>query len=98
MGLFGRETEQDQQRANAWRDWLRTQHPLAIASFVLGVFSLTHVGTLLVDGVAGAVLGMIAAIQLKRQNQHEGRALAFWGIAVSAASLLLAVKFAYQWI
>jgi hypothetical protein len=81
-----------------WRDWLRRQHPLAIASFVLGAFSLTHLGTLLLDGAAGVVLGTAALFHLNRQGNSVGRSLAWWGIAVSAVSLIIAAKFAYQWV
>ena len=66
MPLFGQQTEEDQQRAEAWRLWLRSRNPLAIASLVLGVFSLIEFGALLVFGIAGIVLGVMALAQLRR--------------------------------
>jgi hypothetical protein len=65
MALFGRPSEQDDQRAQNWRDWLRRRNPLAVASFVLGCLSLTHAGLLLVDAVASIVLGVVALNQLR---------------------------------
>src|SRR5436190_217271 len=56
MALFGRETAQDRQREQAWRVWFHRQHPFALASLVLSVFSLTHFGTLFVDEIAVFVL------------------------------------------
>ena len=64
MALFGKPSTQDEQRAIAYRDWLRARHPLAIASLVLGVFSLIEFGALLVFGIAGIVLGVMALRQL----------------------------------
>lgn len=91
MALFGRETERDQERAEAYAAWLRARNPLAIASLVLGVFSLIEFGALLVFGVAGAVLGAIALRQLARPgNVQHGRRLAWGGIVTSALSLLIA--------
>jgi hypothetical protein len=66
MPLFGRPSADDQRRAEAWRDWLRSRNPLAIASLVLGIFSLIEFGALLVFGIAGIALGVAALIQLRR--------------------------------
>jgi hypothetical protein len=66
MALFGRQTAEDQQRAEAWRDWLRSRNPLAIASLVLAIFSLIEFGVLIIFGVAGIVLGVMALGQLRR--------------------------------
>jgi hypothetical protein len=66
MPLFGRPSADDQRRAEAWRDWLRSRNPLAIASLVLGIFSLIEFGALLVFGVAGIALGVAALMQLRR--------------------------------
>jgi hypothetical protein len=66
MPLFGRPSADDQRRAEAWRDWLRSRNPLAIASLVLGIFSLIEFGALLVFGIAGIALGVAALMQLRR--------------------------------
>jgi hypothetical protein len=106
MALLGRPTREDDERAAAWARWLHQRNPLAIASLVLGVFSLIEFGALLVFGIAGVVLGAIALVQL-RQNPAakalalhtaegqtsepmRGQALAWSGIALSVASLILA--------
>jgi hypothetical protein len=65
MALFGRPTAEDQQRADAWRYWLQSRNPLAIASLVLGIFSLIEFGALLIFGIAGVVLGVMALSQLR---------------------------------
>ena len=72
MALFGRPSEKDDARAEAYRDWLRRQNPLAIASLVLGIFSLIEFGALLVFGVAGIVLGFVALGQIRRVNDGTG--------------------------
>jgi hypothetical protein len=71
MALFGRPSERDDARAEAYRDWLRRRNPLAVASLVLGIFSLIEFGALLIFGVAGIVLGFVALAQLRRVH-HEG--------------------------
>ena len=95
MALFGRETEQDKARADAWASWLRSQNPLAIVSLVLGVFSLIEFGALIIFGVAGIACGVIALRQLAKASCDEprrnGRGLAWWGIGTSAVSLLIAM-------
>ena len=68
MALFGQPSEKDDARAEAYRDWLRRRNPLAVASLVLGIFSLIEFGALLVFGVAGIVLGFMALAQLRRVN------------------------------
>ena len=68
MALFGRPSEKDDARAEAYKQWLRRRNPLAVASLVLGVFSLIEFGALLVFGVAGIVLGFMALVQLRRVN------------------------------
>jgi hypothetical protein len=72
MALFGRQTVEDQQRAEAWRDWLRSRNPLAIASLVLGIFSLIEFGALVIFGIAGIVLGVMALGQLRRAGEDGG--------------------------
>jgi len=90
--LFGRTSERDEQRAIAYRDWLGQRNPLAIASLVLGVFSLVELGALVVPGVASIVLGIMALVQLRdKQNPRpRGHALAALGIGLSALSLIFA--------
>jgi hypothetical protein len=92
MALFGRTTERDEQRAVAYRDWLVQRNPLAIASLVLGVFSLIELGALVVPGVASIVLGVISLMQLRRENapQSRGHRLAVAGIVLSVVSLVIA--------
>ena len=68
MALFGQPSEQDEARAEAWKRWLQRRNPLAVASLVLGIFSLIEFGALLVFGVAGIVLGFVALAQLRRVN------------------------------
>ena len=60
MALFGRETARDQERVASYREWFQRQHPFALASAVLAIFSLTHLGTLFLDELAGIVLGVWA--------------------------------------
>ncbi len=93
MALFGRETERDQQRAEAWAQWSRAQNPYAIASLVLGVFSLIEFGALIIFGVAGIVLGIAALVQLRRGTDPArpgGQGLAWGGIVTSVLSLIVA--------
>lgn len=99
MALFGRPSEQDEARAAAYRDWLLRRNPYAIASTVLGVFSLTHLGALWVDGFAAIVLGVIALRQLSRGDgagPTEGRGLAWLGMVTAALSICIAIVL-YQW-
>ncbi|HEV8292721.1 MAG TPA: DUF4190 domain-containing protein [Tepidisphaeraceae bacterium] len=92
MALFGRTSERDEQRAIAYRDWLQQRNPLAIASLVLGVFSLVELGALVVPGVASIVLGIASLLQLRRESptRARGHGLAFAGIALSVVSLIIA--------
>ena len=91
MALFGRETAEDRERAEAWREWFVRQHPLALASLVLSVFSLTHFGTLWIDEIAGIVLGAIAIRAVRRGNSDKRVTLAYVGVAVGILSLLCAI-------
>ena len=94
MALFGRPTEQDEAKAAAYRAWLLRRNPYAIASTVLGVFSLTHLGALWVDGIAAIVLGVVALRQLARPEPAAaasgGRGLAWLGIASAGLSICIA--------
>src|SRR5438477_8772767 len=66
MALFGRPTAEDDRKAREWAQWFAQRNPLAIASLVLGIFSFIEFGALIIFGVAGIVLGVIALIQLSR--------------------------------
>ena len=94
MALFGRETEQEKERAEAYRRWLQAQNPYAIASIVLGIFSLIELGVLWVLGMAGIVLGIVALRQISGRMsgapQTRGRGFAWSGIVTSAISLVIA--------
>ena len=65
MALFGRPSAEDDRRAEQYTDWLRRRNPYAIASFVLGLFSLIEFGALIIFGVAGIALGVVALVQLR---------------------------------
>ena len=91
MAWLGRETAEEQQRAEAWRDWFVRQHPLALVSLVLSVFSLTHLGTLWIDEIAGIVLGILAIRAVKRGGSTRTITLAYIGIIIGVASLICAV-------
>jgi hypothetical protein len=112
MALFGRTTTQDQRRAEAYRDWIQKRHPLAIASCVLGLFSFVEFGALLIFGIAGIVLGIMALVQLQRASgqtsqpkedavpstEMRGHRLAWTGIALSALSLMAAAAlYFFRW-
>ena len=92
MALFGRETERDQQRVLEYGQWVRRRNPLAIASLVLGVFSLIELGALVVPGIASIVLGIASLRQLRHpQSAYPlGQGLAYGGIALSVVSLVIA--------
>jgi hypothetical protein len=90
MALFGRETEQDQQRAQEWARWAQERHPLALASVVLGSFSLIELGAIPIFSLAGFILGIIALRQMKRPDEPRklGHRLAWTGIALSSVALI----------
>ena len=90
MALFGRETAQDRQREQAWREWFRRQHPFALAALVLSVFSLTHFGTLFVDEIAGIVMGTLA-IRASRRGDSRAVKIAYAAIFVGVISLICAI-------
>ena len=112
MALFGRPSAKDEAREQAWRLWFQRQNPLALASLLLSVFSLTHFGTLFVDELAGVVLGAVALRQLRRVRERfaefdpdhpppwfarpEGRRLAWAGIVLGCVSFALACTL-YLW-
>ncbi len=94
MALFGRPSERDEAKAAAYRNWLLRRNRFAIASTVLGVFSLTHFGTLWIDGIAAIVLGVVALWQLSDPRDGEptaGRGLAWLGIVTAALSICIAM-------
>jgi len=90
--LFGRTSERDEQRAIAYHDWLQQRNPLAIASLVLGVFSLVELGALVIPGIAGIVLGVMSLVQLRQTDaaRPRGHGLAYGGIVLSLVSLIIA--------
>lgn len=99
MAIFGRPTEQQEQRATDYAHWIAQREPMAIASLVLGVISLIEFGVLFVFGIAGIVLGFIALRRLRTGSARpRGHYLAWTGIATSLASILIAVVFIYQWV
>jgi hypothetical protein len=90
MALFGRETARDREKVEAYQNWFRRQDPLALISALLSIFSLTHLGTLIVDEVAGIVLGVIAIRRVAR-SRGLGVRLAYVGVVVGAVSLIIAI-------
>lgn len=90
MALFGRESARDEQRAQAYREWFIRQHPLALASAALSIFSLTHFGTLWFDEILGILLGVIAIRQSRRLPDKSVK-LAWLGIVIGVISLICAV-------
>ncbi len=101
MPLFGRPTPRDDARAETYRAWLSARDPFAIASLVLGLFSLIEFGVIPVFGIAGTVLGIHALRRLKARAdpaRPHGHYLAYTGIATSIVSLLIAVLFVYRWV
>lgn len=73
MPLFGRPSPEDDRRAERYGEWLQRRNPYAIASFVLGLFSLIEFGALVIPGIAGIVLGVVALVQLKAVARESGR-------------------------
>lgn len=90
MALFGRPTPEDQRRADAWREWIHRQHPLAIISLVLGVFSLVDFGVLILPAIASIVLAILAIRRIRATHAMDGSRLAWTGIALSTISLIIA--------
>src|SRR6185437_3693721 len=96
MPLFGRRSENDNAREAAYRQWFARQHPLALASLLLSLFSLTHFGTLIVDEAVGIAFGVVALVQIRSPRlsssseaglpRREGKWLARGGIAVGLVS------------
>jgi len=90
MALFGRESARDRERIASYREWFQRQHPFALASAVLSIFSLTHFGTLFVDELLGIILGVLAIRSVQRDGRGHAR-LAYLGIVVGTISLLVAI-------
>ena len=91
----GQPSEKELQRAEEWGKWARSNNPYAIASLVVGLFSLLELGVNLVFGIAGIVLGVVALRILKTdagnlEKPQNGHRLAQAGITLSVLSLLLA--------
>ena len=104
MPLFGRPSEKDDAREAAYRQWFARQHPLALASLLLSLFSLTHFGTLIVDEAVGIAFGVVALVQMRpgrldearseeagNRPLREGQWLARGGIAVGVVSFACAM-------
>src|SRR3954469_21954147 len=89
MALFGRETREDQERAQAYARWLQQRNPLAIISVVLGTFSLIEMGIIPVFSVGGLVCGIVSLRQLAQPSAAAqlGRRLAWFGIIISSIAL-----------
>ena len=77
MPLFGRPSPADDRRAEQYKDWLQRRNPYAIASFVLGLFSLIEFGALIIFGLAGIALGVVALVQLKRANNNARQTVVY---------------------
>lgn len=100
MALFGRESERDEARAARYAAWFARQEPFALPSLLLSAFSLTHLGTLWVDEIAGIVLGVVALARITRARREpfepdraprtEGQWLAWGGIVVGVVSFVVA--------
>src|SRR4051794_9332486 len=98
MAFFGKPSPADNARALAYRDWLRQRNPYAIASFLLGIFSIIEFGVLLIFAIAGIIFGVLALPQLRHPPADAndqppkplGHRLAWTGILLSALSLLIA--------
>ena len=103
MPLFGRPSEKDDAREAAYRQWFARQHPLALASLLLSLFSLTHFGTLIVDEAVGIAFGVVVLVQIEwarttsrgtataSRAAAEGKWLARGGIAVGLVSFACAM-------
>ena len=101
MALFGRESERDQARAANYAAWFARQQPLALPALLLSAFSLTHLGTLWLDELAGIALGIVALMRIDRAGREaprnpehpprvEGQWMAWGGIVLGVLSLVLA--------
>ena len=96
MALFGRETARDEEKVEAYRLWFNRQHPLALASVALSIFSFAHFGTLFLDELAGIALGVIAIRAVRRGDATRSAKLAYVGVAIGAISLVCAIVI-YTW-
>ena len=95
MAFLGRESERDAARAANYAAWFARQQPLALPSLLLSFFSLTHLGTLWVDGILGVILGVLALAKIlspdpRAPERTGGFWLAVGGIVVGLASLAIA--------
>lgn len=90
MAMFGRESARDRERVAAYREWFVRQHPFALISAALAIFSLTHFGTLFIDEIVGIALGVIALRQFRRMPDRSVK-LAYVGVAVGIVSLIIGV-------
>ena len=72
---------------------MHRQHPLAIVSLVLGVFSLVDFGVLIVPAIVSIVLGILAIRKLRSREGMDGARLAWIGMTLSFISLCIATGF-----
>jgi hypothetical protein len=91
MAMFGRESEQEKHKAEEWTAWARARNPLALASFVLGLFSLIELGAIPIFSLAGLILAIVALRQLRSPGakQQHGHRLAWAGLVLSGAALII---------
>src|SRR5437016_14164997 len=99
---FGRPTQQDHQRAMAYRDWIGQRHPLAIGSVVLGIFSMLEFGAIPIFSLGAVLMGIMALKgsgfgvqgsessslnpEPRTPNPPKGRRLAWTGIVLGNLS------------
>ena len=101
MALFGRETPADRERAEAWARWAAERNPLAMASLVLGVFSLIEMGAIPIFCIAGLVMGIVSLRQMNRPGEVRrlGHRLAGTGIVLSSIALIAGTSiYAYPYL
>lgn len=91
MGLFGRQSERDERRAQEWGEWIRQRHPLAITSAGLGILSVIEAGVIPIFSIGGLVLGIISLKQLRGPSHAHlrGHRLAWLGIVLSTIALVI---------
>lgn len=91
MAMFGRESRAEQERIEAWGQWMRQRNPFALASAALGVFSLIEAGVIPIFSIGGLVLGVHALRQLRRPDASPpfGRRFAWMGVTLCCIALVI---------
>jgi ABC-type branched-subunit amino acid transport system permease subunit len=87
---FGRPSQRANQRAIAYRDWLQQRNGFAIASVVLGLFSLLEFGAVPIFSLGAIAFGIVALSQLKLSRTPArplGHRLAWTGLVLGALSI-----------